>query len=208
ARLWKELCVEPGLRFGWIGTLVLGLLVLASFLPAVFLLADFLRDYLESSPWMRFMPRGAYILTSDPWLWLRSEFNEWVRIAGSGVVCLMLIGIAVRAAGSLSGERARQTLDSLLTTPLESGAILGPKWLSSILSVRWGWLWLGAIWLLGLAVQSLHVLAVPLLAVAWLVYAGGCAVIGLWFSLVCRTTLRATVWTLVTLALLAGGHWV
>src|SRR5262249_3663631 len=28
-----------------------------------------------------------------------------------------------------------------------------------------------------------------------------------WFSLVCRTTLRATIWTLITTIMLAGGHW-
>jgi len=42
---------------------------------------------------------------------------------------------------------------------------------------------------------------------AWAVYAGFLAVLGLYFSMTCRTTLRATVWTLLTTAVLGVGHW-
>ena len=63
------------------------------------------------------------------------------------VACLMLLSVAVRAAGSVSGERDRQTLDSLLTSPLEVTEILWGKWVGAILSPRWIWCWLGLIWL-------------------------------------------------------------
>src|SRR5262249_48054349 len=115
------------------------------------------------------------------------------------------IGVAVRAATSISSERDRLTWDSLLTSPLESGAILFGKWLGSLLSVRWGWLWLVAIWGLGSALGGLHVLALPLLLLAWLVYAGLLATVGLWFSLICPTSSRAMVWTLFTILALAAG---
>ena len=50
-------------------------------------------------------------------------------------------------------------------------AELGAKWLASILSIRWGWVWLGLIWGLGVAMGNLHPLAVALLLLAWFVYA-------------------------------------
>jgi len=38
-------------------------------------------------------------------------------------------GIGIRAAGAVSGEREKQTLDNLLTTPLATKRILFAKWL-------------------------------------------------------------------------------
>jgi len=49
--------------------------------------------------------------------------------------------------------------------------------------------------------------AMPFMLIAWAIYAGGIAAVGLWFSVVCRTTLRATVWTLLTTLFIGGGHW-
>ena len=54
----------------------------------------------------------------------------------------MLLAVAVRASGSISGERDKQTMDGLLTTPLDGHTILLAKWVGAILSVRWGWVWL------------------------------------------------------------------
>jgi hypothetical protein len=49
-------------------------------------------------------------------------------------------------------------------------------------------------------------LAVPVLVVACLVYAAFGTSVGLWFSLKCRTTLRAMFCTLVVLIVTCGGH--
>jgi ABC-type transport system involved in multi-copper enzyme maturation permease subunit len=187
--VWKEVLVEPGLRFNAFGRVVVGLLVLASFLPAANLLVHALRE--EEVPWGE----------------LADGMNQWARLVGAGASCLLLLGVAVRAAGSISGERDRQTLDSLLTTPVDSDAILWGKWLGSVLSVRRGWLWLGLIWALALATDALSVWALPLLVLAWLVYAATLAGVGLWFSTVSRNTGRATVWTLVATLGLTMGHW-
>jgi ABC-type transport system involved in multi-copper enzyme maturation permease subunit len=200
--LWKELFAEPGLRFNWIGRLITFGLVAASFLPVPFILKDF-DDALYSTSDRRFM--GPY---GDPWYLLGEEMNVWVRIVGSLVALLLLLAVAVRAAGSISGERDRRTFDELLTTPLRASSILFAKWLGSILSVRWAWLWLALIALLGLVTQGLHPAALLLLPCAWLVYAAVVALVGLWFSVNCRTTLRATVWTLLTTVFIGGGHWI
>jgi ABC-type transport system involved in multi-copper enzyme maturation permease subunit len=171
--VWKEVVAEPGLRFGWFGKLVLLVLIVGSFTPLFELL---------------FVRAGA----------APQAVGIWSRVMGGFVACLLLMRVAVHASTSLSGERERQTLDALLTSPLSSRAILFGKWLGSVLSVRWGWLWPGVIWGIGVVSSGLDPLALPLLLGAWAVYAATLAVVGLWFSLVGRTSLRATVLTVLS----------
>src|SRR5262249_30985239 len=95
--LWKELIAEPGMRFGWMGRIFLGLFVLLSFVPPVWMLALFIQEMLfptgnRWSPWSNWERFGEVI-------------NAWVRGAGTGLACVMLLAVAVRAAGSISGER-------------------------------------------------------------------------------------------------------
>jgi ABC-type transport system involved in multi-copper enzyme maturation permease subunit len=194
--LWKELQAESRLRFNWVGRIVVGVLLLGSFVPALFIIGHYLEALGSGAPGYR-----------TPAYWLAWQMNGWVRSVGTIVACLMLLAVAVRAASSITGERDKQTFDGLLTTPLSAEAILFAKWLGSILSVRWAWAWLGLIWLLGVITGGLHVLALPLLLIAWAVYAAVLAGVGLWFSTVCRTSLRATLWTLLTTVGITVGHW-
>jgi hypothetical protein len=123
------------------------------------------------------------------------------------VACLTLLGVGVRAAGSVSGERDKQTLDGLLTTPMTSEEMLWAKWLGSMTGLRWGFAWLLVIWGIAAGTGSLFPVLFGVLIVAWLVYAGGVAWIGLWYSLVSKTSLRATVWTVLTTLGVMIGHW-
>jgi len=191
--LWKEIFAEPGLRFNWMGRIAVLFLVFLSFVPVLFIAAAVFEHF------------GSYRTQRED---LAQAMNIYVFVVGTLVGSLLLLAVAVRAAGALAGERDQQTIDGLLTTPLDSGQILFAKWAGSVLSVRWAWAWLGTIWWLGLATGGLQPGALPLLVGAWLVYAGVFAVVGLWFSLVSRTTLRATLWTLLTTLTLAVGHWV
>jgi ABC-type transport system involved in multi-copper enzyme maturation permease subunit len=190
--VWKEVFAESGLHFNIFGRITLLLLLIASFVPPAWMLVDYYLEILNGTP---------------TWRWFEEGMNAWVRIAGTAVACLTLLGVAVRASGSVSIERDRQTMDSLLTSPLDSTTMLVGKWLGSVLSLRWGWVWLGLIWLVGLATGGLHILALPLLPIAWLIYAGFLAVLGLWFSITCRTTMRANLWTLVTIGGITVGQW-
>jgi len=195
--VWKEVFVEGGVRFNWLGWIVLALLLVATLLPGFLIVAAHLDELWGVLAGVKFQGSGP----------LGDVMNAYVRIAGTLVACLTLLGVAVRASSSLSGERDRQTLDALLTSPLDSDAILFAKWLGAILSVRWAWLWLGVIWGLGLITGGLHLIALPLLAGAWFVFAAFLATLGLWWSVAARTTLRATVGTLIATALVAVGHW-
>src|SRR5262249_49881920 len=116
-------------------------------------------------------------------------------------------GVAVRASTAISGERDRETLDGLLTSPLNSHDILFGKWLGSLLGVRRAWFWLGLIWGIGLVTGALHPASLMLTFVAWLVYASCLAGVGLWFSISSRTTLRAMLYTLAAVLGVSVGHW-
>jgi ABC-type transport system involved in multi-copper enzyme maturation permease subunit len=185
---WKEMYVEPMFRFGRVvmpvvGALLYGVLILGAF---YFICLVVLGSVFGDTP---------------------ERVNGGVRVMGTLVMGLMLLGVAVRASTSISGERDRQTLDSLLSSPLPSRDILWGKWLGSLLSVRrLGW-YVGAIWLVGIATGGLNLLAVPLLAAALFIYGAFLSSLGMVFSLFCRTTVRATLWTLVTMLALSGGHW-
>lgn len=132
--------------------------------------------------------------------------NAWGRAVGTPLACLLVVAVAVRASTAFSGERDHRTLDNLLATPLDNREILVGKWLGSLLSVRDSWWPLGAVWLLAMLAGGLHLLSVLMLATAWAVYAAFAAGLGLYCSLRSRTSLRATVGTLVVLLVVGTGQ--
>ncbi|HEV3447504.1 MAG TPA: ABC transporter permease [Gemmataceae bacterium] len=186
--LWKELYAEPFIRPGPGGQTLLMVLGVMGLLMGGYVLLLSMAAAVSSS--------SVAIFT-----------NVLVRYFGSGVACLMLLGIGLRAASTLTSERDRQTLDSLLTTLLENSAILSGKWLGSILGVRKVWFVLAPIWALALITGGVHPLALVLLAVAWCVFAAFEAGLGMCFSLICRNTLVASIATMLTTLVLSGGPW-
>jgi ABC-type transport system involved in multi-copper enzyme maturation permease subunit len=188
--VWKEIFAEPGLRLHWFGRILVVLLIGVSFLPLLFILYFFLEQY-------------SWASNPD---YLADTMNVWARVVGTMVACLLLLGVAVRSAGGISGERDKQTFDSLLTSPLDSNDILLGKWLGGFLSMRRGWLWVGAIYGLTVLAGGVNLAGMLLIIVGWLVYAGFVSMLGLWFSTICRTTMRATAWTLATTLFAFGGH--
>src|SRR5262249_27249560 len=75
------------------------------------------------------------------------------------------------------------------------------------LSLRQVWWFLAAVWGWGVLTGGLHPLALPLVVLAWGVYAGLFTSVGLYFSTACRTTLRATLCTSVACLFLFGWGW-
>src|SRR5207249_7534364 len=87
---------------------------------------------------------------------LAHSMNVWVRMCNVVVGSLTCLAVAVRASNSITSERDKQTLDTLLTTPLDSTAILYSKWLGSLLGGRVALIWLTAIWALAIVTGGLH----------------------------------------------------
>lgn len=183
AMLWKELGVEPNLQFltsrsrtFWFCALLL--LVTVYVLSYVYIL--------------------RYEKPSDAAINVLHFFSV-------GPTCFVFLCIAIRASGLISREREQQTLDSLLTTPLKRSEILVAKGLGSIWSTRVVWLLLPAVWIVGLLSGQIHLSGFLLQIAAVLVFSIFFASLGLWFSMTCRTTTRATLFTLLAaLVLLLG----
>ena len=191
--LWKEFFVEGGFRFNILAVVILVLLLIGTLLPGLIIVFNWLIDPEHGGGPM--------------WRNMREEMNLYVRFAGAGVAFLLLLGVAVRASTSISSERDRQTFDALLTTPIDSSTMLWSKWLGSVLSFRLGWAWLGLIYAMGLLTGGLNLFAIPMLLASWVVFASVFAVIGLWYSMTCSSSMRATVLTLLTTVGLTIGHW-
>jgi ABC-type Na+ efflux pump permease subunit len=135
--------------------------------------------------------------------------NPVTRILGILALGLWCVRVAFQTATSVSRERDQGTLDSLLALPVDWQTILRAKWLGGI--VRWSWLGvcLAVLWVSGLCTTALHPVAVVLLVMAGVVHLAFLASVGIWLSVVCRTTLRAQVgMALVLLALVGVTGWV
>jgi ABC-type transport system involved in multi-copper enzyme maturation permease subunit len=131
--------------------------------------------------------------------------QSWLR--GLLLVCsfVLYLVVALSAAGRITRERERQTLDSLRTLPSTDEEILFAEWLGSILSVR-RFLWmLIALWGVGILTGGISAAAVPLLIGSVVVHLGFFASLGLWFSATSKTSLRANLFTLLTTLLVLTG---
>jgi len=209
--IWKEVFVEGGLRMHWVAKVIVLLLILASFWPPVQITVEHFDDLLgnlDGYLTARSNQNAFFGPVQNPWNLYMAEMNVWARLMTGGVGTLMLLAVAVRAAGSISSERARQTFDELLASPLENREIVLGKWLGSMLSVRFGWIWLGLILFVGFISGGVNWLGVSLAIFSWLIYACFFAFLGLWYSTICRNTFRATVATLIASLLVLGGHWI
>lgn len=192
--VWKEVYAEPGLHLNWAGRAVVLLVAGISLAPIVVTVVAY--DAGMAAAWA--MP---YHFS------LAQQLNPTIRMVGTSVACLLLLGVALRASGSVTGERERQTFDDLLTTPLTNAEILFGKWLGSALGVRTGWIWLGSIWMIGFVTGALHPLGFLFLVTAWFVYAGVAAALGLGISVRQRSTPRANLRVFGALFCLGCGHW-
>jgi ABC-type Na+ efflux pump permease subunit len=185
------------------------LLVGVGFVPVLIMVYVFATEGSDFQPykgWLDWLGQAVQRLVSH-WDEFGEGMNVWLRIMNVIISSLMLLGVAVRAAGSVGGERDRDTLSSLMTTPLSTREIMTAKWLGALWSVRGFIWWLAAVWLLAAIVGGVNPMAVLFHACAWIAPAMCFASIGLWFSATASTTLRATAWTIVAVIFAGGGHW-
>jgi ABC-type transport system involved in multi-copper enzyme maturation permease subunit len=160
AVVWKERYCG-GFKLPWWGKVLLLALVAWSFEPALEIGSKYASG------------------TLPPGRTLSEVANEYVCHVSTYIACLLMLAAAVRGATAVHVEKDKGTLDALLTSPLSTREILFGKWVGCLWGQRWPALWLGAIYLVGVATGGLSLLALPLLAAALLVYFGCMALVGL-----------------------------
>jgi ABC-type transport system involved in multi-copper enzyme maturation permease subunit len=121
------------------------------------------------------------------------------------LLCLWAIAHSVN---SVSREWERDTLDGLLTLPVTRESVLAAKWLGGIVSLRLLGLVLVCVWVFGLSTGGLHPLALAALVLSVAAVVEFMASLGLWLSIVCRTSLRANMAAVLMLLLVACGPWI
>jgi ABC-type transport system involved in multi-copper enzyme maturation permease subunit len=126
----------------------------------------------------------------------------FVALTGS-----VVIGIGMRMASSVSREREQQTLVSLLSMPIHSSAIIRAKWNGTIARSRQAFLGLAVLAIVtSLVVGNSCVdwLLIPLAVATHIWLVGN---LGLFLSVVCRSTNRAISFLLVVLLTISVGSW-
>ena len=190
---WKEFYIEGRIKLNWLNWLAVIVLVLLSLGSGVLVLGVSLWDVLNGF--------------RNDWRSVAENMNIWFRFAGTSVTILMLLMLAVRASTSITHERERETFDSLVTTPMTAETMLVAKLVGNLASMRLAWFWYGSMLALAVCTGAVHPLAVPLLIGAWLVYATFVSMLGLWFSMLGKSSMLSTLYTVFATIFLGGGHW-
>ncbi len=218
---WKEVFVEGGFRAGCGGVVLATLVVGFTFLVPALILFSFFGDLVlswaadafpglalrDNLPSYWFIGPGYRDSFASRWDGFVEAINGWVRGATGVIGFLLMLAVAVRGAGSVSGEKDRDTWVSLISTPLTAREMIFGKWWGTVLGVRRGYWLLVAVWGCGLVVGAVNPLMVVASAVTTAVYMAAFAWIGVYCSVTARTTLIATVRAFLAAAFLAGGFW-
>jgi ABC-type transport system involved in multi-copper enzyme maturation permease subunit len=194
--LWKEVYRAALPRPLWLKLGALAVVLAVTVVPLAMVIYNSIAD------WDNIMSRGY--LYGGGWIDARSYrdllgeyMTPWVRSNTLVVGIFAVLAVGVRAASSILSEREKDTWDTLISTPVECLSVLKAKWAGSILGARWGLFWLAAVLLLALLLGGMHPGTIPFFALAWLSFSSLVAVIGLWFSTRCKTSLRAIMATML-----------
>jgi ABC-type transport system involved in multi-copper enzyme maturation permease subunit len=185
ALLWKELHCGGGRLPAWVAALWMAAKLVSTLVLAYIVVIGY---------WLPFY-YGSGVYRADQHLAMNGFFSVANFIVGS----LTIVAVALRASACISGERSKQTLDTLLTTPLSCAAIMRAKWVGCMLSIRVGLIWLAIIWLVGGVTGGLQPMALVMTMATWTICTAFAAVLGMWFSMVSRSWPRAAVGTILVL---------
>jgi ABC-type transport system involved in multi-copper enzyme maturation permease subunit len=184
--LWKELfAARTTSRLGMIGRIAVMLLVLCVVVPALF----------------------QFLLTIEsPNNWEKDSFLGQLTFSATAIACGMLLLLAARAAAAITSEKERETWDSLLATPLESGEIVNAKLLGNLYSVRGGFWVLALLWALGIPFEPSFLVAAGFTLAVFFIMAVFVTMVGINFSLGARSSIWAMGCTLGTCLFVGGGY--
>ena len=206
AMLWKEVFIEGRSRTGCLGALVgIAVVVLVFITPFIMIITHFgqyipiLNDLFD----MRFDGRNDHQRFTD----FRESINLWVRIATGVLSALAFLAAAVRGAGSVSGERDKDTWISLISTPLSAWDMLRGKWFGCLFGLRKLYFALLLVWAFGLFVGAVQPIMIAAAVIHLFIYISAFCWIGILSSVSARNTLIASVRAILTSFIIGGGFW-
>ena len=121
--VWKEVWVEGNVRFNRVGRFFIALLVLGSFAPVIII--AFALGAVGRVDTVAEFAGAVYAGVVHHYNQFGEGVNVWLRVMNTVVGTLMLLGVAARSAGAVGVERDRDTLTSLMTTPLTTQEMAG-----------------------------------------------------------------------------------
>jgi ABC-type transport system involved in multi-copper enzyme maturation permease subunit len=135
----------------------------------------------------------------------RAAFHAYLRIVGTGVALVTLLGVASDAAAGLTGEREKETWISLIATPLSGTEIIRGKMLGAIGNTRHTAVVLLSLWIAGVVTGAVHPLGLFAVVVELAVLFWFTAALGTWISLRARHTVQALARVMGALLFCFGG---
>jgi ABC-type transport system involved in multi-copper enzyme maturation permease subunit len=136
----------------------------------------------------------------------RTPFRTFTTMVEPPLACIALLGLVIRAATCVAGERERGTWDNLLLTPQTASEIFFAKMAGCFFAVRWLVLLIVTLWTLGVIWGQLRPWAMALTAIVGLAVSLCAAATGVLVSLRCRSALRATIIATSISLFLSGGY--
>ncbi|HEY2839028.1 MAG TPA: ABC transporter permease subunit [Pirellulales bacterium] len=136
--------------------------------------------------------------------YLRESVSEYTIIFTAILLHAALLIIMVRAAGSITAERERDSWLTLISTPMTGAEIVWGKIAGSLFSARWFLVPIGLMWLLTGFLWPEMLLILPVLLGIFACVALAVAATGVWFSCWCATSIRAIA-SSVGIAIFVGG---
>jgi ABC-type transport system involved in multi-copper enzyme maturation permease subunit len=137
---------------------------------------------------------------------MRSHMNISVRIFTAILYVLMALMLAASAATGFTTEREKDTWVSLISTPLDGREIITGKILGAFWRVRGLLAALLVIWLMGTVSGAVHPLGYLAVLVLTSLYTLFIALVGTYFSLRFKSSVRSITATIGFLIFLQGGY--
>ncbi len=138
---------------------------------------------------------------------LARGLNVVLRLGEIMLLTMACVAIGFRTAASVVRERARGTLEGLLTLPMSRETVLRAKWLGGVLRTRYLLYLVAAAWSIGICTGALDPLAFPLIVYTVAAQLTFVACLGVWLSVTATTVVRAHVSLAFLLLIFFVGGW-
>lgn len=174
AMLWKEITsLRSAINLGWVGTIASALL----YGVALFFIGMGVYWTLENDYWRR---------------WNQGSPAEWTSMVEVPMIFgLMVLLITSNAAGSITGEKERDTWITLMSTPVEGSEIVRAKLLAVLYHMRYWYAVILLCWGTAAIFRPLILFTLPFVVVMHLIAAMFAACVGLRCSLQAKTSLKS-----------------